>query len=264
MSNENLSNDIISKYSEAIDTQNIEACMAFMNDIYDILIHQKNRLMILENENILMKNEQIIMKNEQLIMKNEIANIINKWLFVNEKDILTLLQNYNKFVAENNDKSVIAEKNNKTIELLQEQINTLKIKKTNGKISINEPKFPKIDKNNETYKLALRFLNDLLKSMNKAEIVDITGFTDISRKDLLKIQHNEIVEKYRDEIIKIFGKSKSQYYRKSIYHCYSLTLIKMFASKCGYKFGKKEVHKWDVASTMSYNEKCDILYSIIA
>jgi len=256
MSTENLSNDI-NKCNNVIDTQNLNSCITNMNESFS-----DNNECLDKNKFMILKNENIIIKNKMAIIENEIKNINNKWLFVNENEILELLENHRKLVVENKEK-VVGEENDKTLAILKEEISNLKNKKVGPKINIIEPKFPKINKDNEIYKLTLRFLNDLLKTMNKPEIMDIIEFTDIARRDLLKMPQTEIIEKYKDEIIKTFGKSKSQYYRKGNYQCYSLALIKIFASNCGYKFKTKEVHKWDITNSMKYEDKCDILYSII-
>jgi hypothetical protein len=71
-----------------------------------------------------------------------------------------------------------------------------------------------VDKTTDKYKVALKFINKLLKNIDKKEITDLTEFVDIDRLDIIKEENKIILEEMKGELFKEFDKHKCRYYYK--------------------------------------------------
>lgn len=121
----------------------------------------------------------------------------------------------------------------------------------------------KVEKDSDTYKVTLEFLNAILKSIDKKEITDITEFKNITRKELLKPECNQALDNNIAKVLKHFGRSKIRYDMKNKYACYVLTVIKYLTSFCGYKVVSKKTTKMTLKDTQNYDYQIIIMYSII-
>lgn len=139
----------------------------------------------------------------------------------------------------------------------------LKELSSKGQFRVRNPKCEKIDIDCNKYKVFLKFLNDLLKKMNRNVIADITQFKNIRRDDLLKEACDKALNENINDIIKHFGRSKIRYHEKDKHKCYVLAVIKYLVSLCGYQFVINTICKWDITNEMSHEDRYSILYSIL-
>jgi len=73
----------------------------------------------------------------------------------------------------------------------------------------------KISKDDDKYKLALKFVNVILKNIGKDEVDDLTKFKDVDREDIIKDVNKNSFNDIADELFKNFNKKKCSYYRKT-------------------------------------------------
>ncbi|ARF11542.1 hypothetical protein Klosneuvirus_1_399 [Klosneuvirus KNV1] len=73
----------------------------------------------------------------------------------------------------------------------------------------------KISKDDDKYKLALKFVNVILKNIGKEEIDDLIKFKDIDREDIIKDVNKTSLDEMAKELFNHFDKKKCGYYRKT-------------------------------------------------
>ena len=128
---------------------------------------------------------------------------------------------------------------------LKKDITFLKSKTVRPTSKIIYSKNAPISKDSEKYKATLDFLNDVLRSMNKPEIDDITKFSEIKRSELLSVDHKKIVEEHSVKLLNHFKKKQLKYNCKDTYTSYCVTLIKILALECGYNISTTRYCTWD-------------------
>lgn len=72
-----------------------------------------------------------------------------------------------------------------------------------------------IDKTTDKYKILLKYVNGILKNMNKNEIDDLTDFKDIDRLYIIKDENIKLLNSLAPELFKYFNKDKCGFYRKT-------------------------------------------------
>lgn len=105
-----------------------------------------------------------------------------------------------------------------------------------------------IDKSAENYKevyikkytIAFKVVNKMLENMEKRPIDDLTKFSMIDRKDIIKPENKKIIEDMEKEIFDVFDKRKCGWYRKDSINTYSLTFLKSICNDIGLNFVRKE------------------------
>jgi Rps23 Pro-64 3,4-dihydroxylase Tpa1-like proline 4-hydroxylase len=92
----------------------------------------------------------------------------------------------------------------------------------------------RLSKEDQKYKVALELLNVVLKGIGKCEIVDLTEFKDISRKDILSKNWDDLFDDGLYKIIQHFGRSRIKYFWRKTSSSYIIILIKNVILCCGY------------------------------
>lgn len=116
----------------------------------------------------------------------------------------------------------------------------------------------KIDKDSTKYKIALKFINNLLKNIGKKEINDLTEFKNINREDIIRPINVTMLENMMDVILKYYGKNEIGWYRKEIVKNYILAFIRCICRELNFKFTVKKRNK-----QTNCHIKLQNLYSII-
>lgn len=98
-----------------------------------------------------------------------------------------------------------------------------------------------MDDNTKKYNLILRYVNDILKNIQKDEVTELTQFKGVSREDLMDEKHEAIFEKYKKDIFTLYDKKKIGYYRRKEVQYYFLTFLRYALRDVGYKLDYKEV-----------------------
>lgn len=100
-----------------------------------------------------------------------------------------------------------------------------------------------IDTTSDKYKMALKFVNRILKNLGKEEIDKLTDFKNIDRLDIIKEENAKLVEEMTDDIFTCFDKVTCRYYRRGKIQHYILTLLRFMCKGIGYDFTfkKKEI-----------------------
>lgn len=97
-----------------------------------------------------------------------------------------------------------------------------------------------IDKTTEQYKVALKYVNIILKNCNKPEITALENFTKIPRKDILKQENIDALNNgLADEIFKYYDKTKLGFYRKYA-PTYPICVLKGMIKSLNLKFEQKQ------------------------
>jgi hypothetical protein len=109
-----------------------------------------------------------------------------------------------------------------------------------------------IDKTTDKYIITLKYVNALLKNINKDQIDDLTQFRLIERDDLLCEANKKTFHDMEDEIFKYFNKKKCSYYKKS--PSYVLICLKAMCKIIGLKVSikKKTICKNTIQKTHIY------------
>ena len=134
------------------------------------------------------------------------------------------------------------------------------VKPNKKKITLhdNKNKNPPIDKNNEKYKIALKFINKILESIKKDKIEDLEQFKNIDREDIISDICKQQLTDMEKELFKYFDRKKSSWYKKKFVKNYIITFLKYMCKSIGYKFE----HKKKTIQINSIN-KTHTLYLII-
>ena len=115
------------------------------------------------------------------------------------------------------DKQLIIKEINKldadNFKLLKQYIIKLNNNKKNKDKIITKKRI--IDKTTEKYKLLLKYVNGILKNMNKDEIDDLIDFQNIDRTYIIKKENIDLLNKLAPDLFKCFNKDKCGYYRKT-------------------------------------------------
>lgn len=112
---------------------------------------------------------------------------------------------------------------------------------------------------NNKYQTVLKILNKILKSIDKEEIKEITEFREILREDIEK--NNNIVDEFKDEILKCFKKKECGLYRKQLVKNFIFTMLREMCSNLGYEFKSKKKDRRVMINDVNYR-KTFMLYSI--
>lgn len=106
----------------------------------------------------------------------------------------------------------------------------------NTSVRIKEPKLKKkLNKDTEKYKVVLRYINKMLKEMDKEEVDDICMFKNIDRRELVKIDGNKVVDDSLNDILSVFTKNEIDYARRKRRNNYHISVLKYIISLIGYK-----------------------------
>lgn len=111
----------------------------------------------------------------------------------------------------------------------------------------------KLDKSDEKYKLALKFINNILVNAQKSEINDILEFKDINRQQIVTQQNLDILTNMESEIYKLFDKVKCGFYRKS--DNYVINCLRGMIKQIGYKIILEQKDKTVNINGESYRKK---------
>jgi len=91
----------------------------------------------------------------------------------------------------------------------------------------------KLSKDNPKYIICLKFLNKILENSNKAQILDIFDFKEITRQEILLQQNLDYLLENEEEFYKHFNKVKCGFYRKS--NNYVINFLRGAIKMLGYK-----------------------------
>lgn len=117
---------------------------------------------------------------------------------------------------------------------------------------------PAVDKTDNKYLIALKFINKILINIKKNPVDDLTKFQNIDRDDIILDINKKTLADMENEIYKYFDKTKLCWYkRKKIKH-YILTILRGISKELGLKFSY--VQKNIVTGRL--NKTC-LFYSII-
>lgn len=131
------------------------------------------------------------------------------------------------------------------------------VKPNKKKLIKNKNTTPPIDKNDEKYKIALKFINKLLESLKKSPITDLEQFQNIDREDIISDTCMKILTEMEKELFNYFDKKKSSWYNRKIIKNYVITFLKYMCKNIGYNFE----HRKKTIQNNSIN-KTHTLYSI--
>jgi len=124
----------------------------------------------------------------------------------------------------------------------------------NTSVRIKEPKLKKkLNKDTEKYKVVLRYINKMLKEMDKEEVDDICMFKNIDRRELVKIDGNKVVDDSLNDILGVFNKKDIDYYRRNKKKHYFFSLLKFIVKIIGYRFVNKEKSNSKEGKWMEYS-----------
>jgi len=212
--------------SGAIDQANMsnEVCYHNLNSLDNIEEDDLEKIYSFFNEIKKLKNS----------IDNFFAEINNSIEELNSTGLLLKKQiiNHNK---------QLDKKENKISEL-QNKINLYELesqkKQDSGKKdrSIKKSCYVKVDSGDDKYITFLKFLNDLLKVMNKPPIDDITGFNNILKSELVDEKCKKICAENLDNLCIHFSKTKIRYMRKDSIDGYIVTLVKNITLLLGYNW----------------------------
>ena len=85
-----------------------------------------------------------------------------------------------------------------------------------------------IDKTSKKYQIALKFVNLILKNINKPEITDLIDFKYIDRVDIIKDENKAALIELENEIFAkdCFDKKKSRFFYRNSVKNYILTFMR--------------------------------------
>ena len=117
----------------------------------------------------------------------------------------------------------------------------------------------KISKDDDKYKLALKFVNVILKNIGKEEVDDLTKFKDIDREDIIKDVNKTSLDEMAKELFNHFDKKKCGYYRKT--EAIVLNCMRGMMKEVGYEMVNVKKEKSETINNKSY-KRTHLLYSI--
>ena len=120
-------------------------------------------------------------------------------------------------------------------------------------------KTQKINKDDDKYKLALKFVNVILTNIGKEEVDDLTKFKDIDREDIIKDVNKTSLDEMSNELFSHFDKKKCGYYRKT--EAIVLNCLRGIMKELGYEMIKLKKEKCEEINGRSY-KRSHYLYSI--
>ena len=91
-----------------------------------------------------------------------------------------------------------------------------------------------IDKTTDKYKIALKFINQILQNIGKTQITDMTEFKRISRDDIIKDINKKTFELMESELFKYFDKRTCGWYRRKTIKDSILPFIRGMCKELGY------------------------------
>ncbi len=130
------------------------------------------------------------------------------------------------------------------------------VKKNNKKGPSDDKPKKVIDKTTDKYKLLLKYVNGILKNINKDPIDNLTDFRDIDRLDIIKKENIELLDELAPTLFKHFSKEKCGYYRKT--KNISLNCLRGMCKEIGLELKKRKFNR-QVKSVF----KTHMLYSIV-
>ena len=105
---------------------------------------------------------------------------------------------------------------NEKLKILKKCIDKLNNENNNKKtVKLIEKPKKDIDRTTEKYKLLLKYVNGILKNINKNNIDDLYDFKDIDRLDIIKKENIKLLDTMAPILFKHFNKDKCGYYRKT-------------------------------------------------
>ena len=116
-----------------------------------------------------------------------------------------------------------------------------------------------LDKNSDKYKVALKFINQILTNLGKEQVDDLTKFVDIDREDIIKDVNKKSLDGMAKELFKHFDKNKSGYYRKT--NAIVLNCLRNMMKELGYSLVKKQKGISTKIDGKTY-ERSHMIYSI--
>jgi len=128
----------------------------------------------------------------------------------------------------------------------------LKNKKNKGKSN------KKYDTTDAKYIVLLKFLNIIMKNLNKEPITKLESFHNIIRSDLIKIENQNALIEMEEELHTYFNKNNTGWYRRNITKSYIITFLRCACENIGYEFTSVTRHYNKDDNTKSM---C-VLYSI--
>lgn len=133
---------------------------------------------------------------------------------------------------------------NKLGDLTTENIKLLydTVKSNKKKINLKKNKVPngQIDKNSDKYKIALKFVNKILKNLKMNQIDDLTQFKNIDREYIISDINKKTLTDMEKEIYKYFDKRTCGWYNRKYIENYILTFMRKICSELGYEFKWKQ------------------------
>ena len=113
-----------------------------------------------------------------------------------------------------------------------------------------------LDKTTEQYKVALKYVNTILRHCERQEISDLTEFTKVKRADILKKEIiDELTNGLADELFVHYNKAKLGFYRKYA-PTYPLCVLKGILKTLGLKLEQKTLSTPLVNEGVTYFRTC--------
>ena len=116
-----------------------------------------------------------------------------------------------------------------------------------------------LDKNSDKYKVALKFINQILTNLGKEQVDDLTKFADIDREDIIKDVNKKSLDGMAKELFKHFDKKKSSYYRKT--DAIVLNCLRNMMKELGCEFTYEQKEVYELVNNKSFRKTC-MLYTI--
>jgi len=103
-----------------------------------------------------------------------------------------------------------------------------------------------VDKTSKKYRMALKFINKILRHIGMNEIDDLYGFRMVEREKILKFgQECKMIDDPKCKLYKYFSKHKMKFYIRKMIDHYIITLLKYMCKDLGLTFKpeRKQIKK---------------------
>ena len=114
------------------------------------------------------------------------------------------------------------------------------------------------NKNTDKYKVALKFVNNILVNLEKDVIDDLTKFKDIDREDIIKDVNKKSLMDMEKELFAHFDKKKCGYYRKT--DAIVLNCLRGIIKEAGFKLSFEQKDRHEVIGDKSYKRSHSLYY----
>lgn len=101
----------------------------------------------------------------------------------------------------------------------------------------------KVGKDDDKYKLALKFVNVILKNIGRDEVNDLTEFKNVDREDIIKDVNKVSLDAMANELFDKFNKKKCGYYRKT--DAIVLNCLRGMMKEIGYELTFHQKDRWE-------------------